>query len=386
MSQALHDLINQCNDVAQELTRSLASLTVDKRQRKRTWASVQAALKTILSKEHIDVLARRLSDFREQLTLRVLLLLNAQVPSQGSKLDASKNEIVEVVSLNHDSLKAVIESRYQTEKKRRRDERIRAEERHIETIAAILTTREGNSRTIIGLRGGPRSSSPLNPELSQTATTYTQAEDKGRGHSGIARQPATFGSSGFEGITKRILEALHFRSINERRSAISKAHQRTFQWIYHDKVSQESSWDDFPQWLTNGKGCYWINGKAGSGKSTLMKYILENQKTTDALVKWSDSSDLIVASFFFWYAGTPLQKSQVGLLRALLLDVLNRRPGLAPVLFPGLYRSLISKEVFDNIDITYNELRSAFLTLCSSIPEGLKVRTLPHYSSFENPF
>lgn len=386
MSQALHDLINQCNEVAQELTRSLTSLTVDKYQRNRTWASVRAALRTILSKAHINVLARRLSDFREQLTLRVLLLLNAQVPSQGSKLDASKNEIVEVVSLNHDSLKAIIEGRYQGEKRRHQDECIRAEERHIETIAAILTTREGNSRTIVGLRGGPRSSSPLNPELSQTTTTYTQAENKGGGHSGIGRQPATFGVSGFEGITERILAALHFRSINERRSTISKAHQRTFQWIYHDKVSQKSSWDDFPQWLTNGKGCYWINGKAGSGKSTLMKYILENQKTTDALVKWSDSSKLVVASFFFWYAGTPLQKSQVGLLRALLLDVLNRRPDLVPVLFPGLYRSLILRKAFDKIDITYNELRSAFLTLCSSIPEGLKVRTLPHYSSFENPF
>ena len=364
---------------------SLDSLTVDKRQRNRTWASVRAALKTILSKKQIEVLARRLSDFREQLTLRVLLLLNAQVPSQGSKLDASKNEIVEVVALNHDSLKAVIEGRYQTEKKKHRDERIRAEERHIETIAAILTTREGNSRTIVGLRGRPRSSSPLNPELSQTTNTYTQATDKGRGHSGIGRRPATFGTSGFEGITKRILEALHFRSINERLSTISKAHQRTFRWIYHEKVSQKSSWDDFPQWLTNGRGCYWINGKAGSGKSTLMKYILENQKTTDALMKWSNSSDLVVASFFFWYAGTPLQKSQVGLLRALLLDVLNRRPDLVPVLFPGLYRSLISKEAFDTIDITYNELRSAFLTLCSSIPEGLKVRTLPLYSSFEKP-
>ena len=287
-----------------------------------------------------------------------------------------KNEIVEVVSLNHDSLKAVLEGRHQRQKKRHRDENLRAEQRHIETIAAILTTREGNSRTIIGLRGGPRSSSTLDLGLSETTTTYTQAEDKVSARGEKDGQPATFGTSGFEGITKRILDALHFRSIDERRTTISKAHQRTFQWIYHDKFSQNSPWDNFPEWLRNGTGCYWINGKAGSGKSTLMKYILENRRTTDALQEWSCSSDLLVASFFFWYAGTPLQKSQVGLLRALLLDVLNRRPDLVPLLFPDLYRSIISKQSFDTIEITYNELRSAFLTLCSSIPKGLKVRTL----------
>ncbi len=263
-----------------------------------------------------------------------------------------------------------------------RPERIRAEERHVKTIAAILTTREGNSsRTIAGLRSGPHSSSPLSPGLSETTITFRQAEDKGRGGSGIDRQPANFGTFGFEGITKRILDALHFRSINERRSTISKAHRRTFRWIYRDKISRTSSWDDFPKWLTAGRGCYWINGKAGSGKSTLMKYILENQRTTDALEKWSGSADLVVATFFFWYAGTPLQKSQVGLLRALLLDVLNRRPDLVPVLFPGLYRSLISEQASGSIDLTYKELRSAFLTLCSSIPEGLKVRSFRTDSS-----
>ena len=324
-----------------------------------------------MSKERIDTLANRLSDFREQLTLRILLLINAQNPSQNNKL----NEIVEVVALNHDSLKAVLEDRYQREKTRHRDERLRAEERHIETMAAILTTREGNSRTIIGLRGGPPSSSCLDPNISQTTTTYKKAEDKSSSRSEKVRQPATFETSGFEGITNRILDALHFRSIVERRTTISKAHQRTFEWMYDDRVSQTSPWDNLPEWLRTGRGCYWINGKAGSGKSTLMKYVLENQRTTEALQQWSCSSELVVASFFFWYAGTPIQKSQMGLLRALLLDILNPRPDLVPVLFPDLYRSLISKQSFATIELTNNELRSAFSTLCSSIPKALKVRT-----------
>ena len=353
----------------------MSSLTVDKRLRTSKWKSIPAALRTIMSKERIDTLANRLSDFREQLTLRILLLINAQNASQNSKPDAMRNEIVEVLTLNHDSLKAVLEDRHQREKIRHRDERLRAEERHIETMAAILTTREGSSRTIIGLRGGPPSSSSLDPNISQTTTTYKQAEAESRSRSEKVRQPATFKTSEFKGIANRILDALHFRSIVERRTTISKAHQRTFKWIHDDRVSQTCPWDNLPEWLRTGRGCYWINGKAGSGKSTLMKYVLENQRTTEALQQWSCSSELVVASFFFWYAGTPLQKSQIGLLRALLLDVLNRRPDLVPVLFPDLYRSIISKQSFATIELTYNELRSAFLALCSSIPKTLKVRT-----------
>ena len=350
---------------------------MDRSLRKSKWKSIPAALRTIMSKERIDTLANRLSDFREQLTLRILLLINAQNPSQNGKLDSIRKEIVEVVALNHDSFKAVLEDRYQREKIRHRDERLRAEERHIETMAAILTTKEGKSRTIIGLRGGPPSESSLDPNICQTTTTYKQAENASSSRRKKTRQPATFETSAFEGITDRILDALHFRAIVERRTTISKAHQRTFEWIYDDRFPQTSSWDSLPEWLRTGRGCYWINGKAGSGKSTLMKYILEDHRTTEALQQWSCSSELVVASFFFWYAGTPLQKSQTGLLRALLLDVLSPRPGLVPVLFPDLYRSLISekKKSFATIELTHNELRSAFLTLCSSIPEALKVRT-----------
>ena len=351
------------------------SLTANGSQRNSKFESVRAALKTILRKERVDDLARRLSEFREQLTLRVLLLLNAHSTSQDSKLDASKHEIVEIVSLNSKALQSAIKGQYQREKNWHQDEHTRAEERHIETIVAVLTTREGHSRTITGLRCRPHSSSALGPEASQTATTYRQAEDQGNSYSAKSRQTADFGIIGFEGVTKRFLDALHFRSIDERRATISKAHRRTFQWIYRDKISQICLWDDLPNWLATGRGCYWISGKAGSGKSTLMKYILGNTKTTNALRKWSGSSELVVASFFFWYAGTPLQKSQAGLLRALLLSVLNRRPDLVPVLFPNLYRSIISDQILKTIEFTHNELRSAFMTLCSSVPEGLKVRT-----------
>jgi hypothetical protein len=135
----------------------------------------------------------------------------------------------------------------------------------------------------------------------------------------------------------------------------------------------DKPWDNFSNWLKFGGGCYWINGKAGSGKSTLMKYLLQDSRTMEALRQWAGSSDLVIVTFFFWYAGTALQKSQDGLLRSLLLDVLTRRPELVPVLFPDVCRSILAGQLPDHIQLSHIELKKAFITFISSIPSGLKV-------------
>ncbi len=83
----------------------------------------------------------------------MLLLLNAHYAKQDEKLDLlheREHEIVDVVSINFRSLQSKLEGRYQRENSWRRSERVDAERRHAETIAAIFTTRDGNSRTIKG--------------------------------------------------------------------------------------------------------------------------------------------------------------------------------------------------------------------------------------------
>ena len=70
---------------------------------------------------------------------------------------------------------------------------------------------------------------------------------------------------------------------------------------------QGQPWSNFVDWLEHGDGVYWINGKAGSGKSTLMRFITNELLMTKALHKWINGSDLMVSSFFFWNPGTVLQ-------------------------------------------------------------------------------
>ncbi|KAF4634526.1 hypothetical protein G7Y89_g3578 [Cudoniella acicularis] len=131
-----------------------------------------------------------------------------------------------------------------------------------------------------------------------------------------------------------------------RQKGVAEAHKRTPLWLYESEGLNSSDWDSFTSWLEHGDGLYWINGKAGSGKSTLMKFICNSERTREYLSRWAPGLNLCVAEFYFWNLGSKLQKSQVGLLRSLLCQILQQMPTLTPLIFPKVwaakytYRSL----------------------------------------------
>jgi hypothetical protein len=369
--KALHDLTHRCNTVAEDFLDCLQKLTAQKKK-KSTWASVIAALKTIWSKEHIAELAQQLSGYREELTLRILLLLNSYYAKQDVKLELleeSSKEIVEIVSINCGSIQSKLDEHHLCEQRWQEKDRESAEQRHAETIAAILTARDGSSRTITVSNYPAEYSRAISLRSDAQTTTYKGNIDRTLNDV----EDSAVSTSNFTSVIKRIEDALHFRTITDRRATVPRAHKRTFEWAYHQPIAGGPQWDNLSDWLTSGTGCYWIAGKAGSGKSTLMKFLEEDNRTRTALQKWAGSSDLILGSFFFWYAGTKLQKSQTGLLRSLLLDVIRKRPELTLVLFPELCRSLLAGELQGVIQISETELQKGFRTFVDSLPERLKV-------------
>ncbi|KAM0794722.1 hypothetical protein BDR22DRAFT_789812, partial [Usnea florida] len=113
-----------------------------------------------------------------------------------------------------------------------------------------------------------------------------------------------------------------------RQESIAEAHSQTFQWIFDASGEKVRPWSNFVEWLESGHGIYWINGKAGSGKSTLMNYISQDNRVTNLLHSWSGPKQIIIPTFFFWNAGSPMQKTTIGLLRSLLYQILDKRPHL----------------------------------------------------------
>ena len=132
-------------------------------------------------------------------------------------------------------------------------------------------------------------------------------------------------------LRDRFLERLRFEDMYVRMDSVKDAHEETFQWIF-DQSKQDAKWSNFGEWLEKGSGTFWINGKAGSGKSTLMNYIIQNSETADLLTKWAGSKSLVQPSFFFWASGSQLQRSVEGLLRSLAYQILKVHPGLIPLM------------------------------------------------------
>ena len=159
----------------------------------------------------------------------------------------------------------------------------------------------------------------------------------------------------------RILEKLRFRNMEDRAEGIAAAHANTFNWIFIDEKaaahacgdvakfgssnknevskSGDIPWDNFVKWLEGDSALYWITGKPGSGKSTLMKYLHNDPRIPALLQHWSGELPLTIAGFFFWNSGTEMQMSKLGLLQTLLHCAIGNDCKLIPTLFPERWRS-----------------------------------------------
>jgi hypothetical protein len=146
-------------------------------------------------------------------------------------------------------------------------------------------------------------------------------------------------------VADRIVRSLSYPAMTNRYEYIVEAHPLTFEWAFHNSTEDQLPWRKFSEWLRIGRGVYWASGKAGSGKSTLMKHIFDSGKTRKYLETWAGDTPLCLASFFFWNSGLPEQRSQVGCLRALLFQILTKYPDLIPLVLPELWTSLYSESV-----------------------------------------
>ena len=135
-----------------------------------------------------------------------------------------------------------------------------------------------------------------------------------------------------------LLHSLDFPQLKERRQAIAKAHVKTFSWIFdRNDAAEESHWSNFVEWAiqdSDQNHLYWVTGKPGSGKSTLMRYLYEEKRTKTLLRHWAKDQKLVMASCFFWNPGLRMQKSFEGLMRSLIHEILIQCPELIQAAAP----------------------------------------------------
>ncbi|KAH8686404.1 hypothetical protein BGZ61DRAFT_533946 [Ilyonectria robusta] len=153
---------------------------------------------------------------------------------------------------------------------------------------------------------------------------------------------------------QKILSSLLFSKIKQRHIAIQEHHKATFHWIFTANKTR------FCEWLEHGDGFFWISGKAGSGKSTLMKFLATHNDTQAKLQTWGGPRRVVMASHFFWSAGNAMQKSLTGLLQTLLYQVLKECPELIEVVCDSRWKTFESthSDPWDDAELlsAFNEL------------------------------
>lgn len=124
---------------------------------------------------------------------------------------------------------------------------------------------------------------------------------------------------------------------------------------------------------------FWVTGKPGSGKSTLMKYIYQHSGLKMLLRKWTNGCHPLLAGHFIFDRGSSsLQKSRDGLLRTLLHQILSQKrdtilkvfrtyikepPGETVEARVGYFRKLPQRK------FTWQELQSMFEATLEAVTE-----------------
>ncbi|KAK0743823.1 hypothetical protein B0T18DRAFT_469409 [Schizothecium vesticola] len=175
---------------------------------------------------------------------------------------------------------------------------------------------------------------------------FASSEDPGYARTlGFIAELCHAGQAAQQGGEKReneILRILEFPSMNDRELDIEEAYADTCGWIMDDEPSNGTTNRGAPRftsWLQNDESIFWISGKAGCGKSTLMKFVYQHSDTKAALAQWADNKKLITAGYFFLERGNDLQKSREGMIRSILHQILGKRRDLIPVAFPAQFGS-----------------------------------------------
>lgn len=275
----------------------------------------------------------------------------------------------ECVSLSHDILKTLVEVKsagtakafFKAMKDKRTIEKLqhRLEERNAALDSAILIDLYGRSElmavqqrdrsTVVGEKVEKLLETLRNLRADQEKRLSQLTAASTRTHNAVdmvGRQVVVEASNIKTAITRHsklgetrrqrelFLQSLAFDGISQRHESIAPPSDLTFAWVFACERTgdvqcnaRKQASDTYLRWLRSDS-IYWVNGKAGSGKSTLMSYLVEHQETRAGLEAWAGQHQLCLLSFFFWRAGSNLQRNTTGLLRTILHQLLSSNADL----------------------------------------------------------
>ncbi|KAI4916207.1 hypothetical protein J4E85_010295 [Alternaria conjuncta] len=279
--KSIMGMVKYCRNIAEDLHKIIERLHV-RQGRSKTLESSRVLFQGFRKQRDIDALRARLDALDKRIRVNVEHIIRSDHHSSlSAKLDALKTA-QDALAISYDAKLDQI-----------RDE--------ILTLVAQTRTSEGAT------------------QVAQLTGLKTKFDALGEEHTACTKQTAT-------------IRSLYFSVLRRRWSQIPKADKASNTWIFDTALTP------FTVWLESTDehdGLFCITGRAGSGKSTLMKFVTENPRTFEYLEGWAGTTKLCTASYYFWNQGYEMQKSQVGLLQSLLYQIFKSVPRLIEIVCPN---------------------------------------------------
>ncbi|CZR70076.1 uncharacterized protein PAC_19977 [Phialocephala subalpina] len=335
-------ICDNATGLAEEILERVEGLKV-KGKKHRKWKSFEQALKSAWSKEHIASLVKRLGALKDSLLTRAIYSIWSELDAQSLRATTA------FTNLDGQTQHIITQLLENTGKVNETSKEMKALREQVTSLALCLARvdvaiKEEHLRT---------------RDMILNSTSHPEAGSRQADHITASVEMLSVFRSEEDELRKQVngslLWDLSYSTMSSRYEAVLEAYPETFEWVFQSSVQEQLSWSNLSDWLQTGTGVYWINGKAGSGKSTLMKHIFDDARTQQYLTAWAEDAKLspnapeigplCIASFFFWNSGSSEQKSQTGLLRCLLHQILLKIPELIPIAFPAQYATAYSKSL-----------------------------------------
>ncbi|KAK3367650.1 hypothetical protein B0H63DRAFT_363599, partial [Podospora didyma] len=288
--KAMLDIAAKCADAAKALQEEARFLTP---KTTKNFANVASTVsKTLWRKRRLERLEKELT--RSQATLDTHLLARICTRTEAAQVIANKDfvkldAILRDFIIRYSSSQAVLSKTVEEEsaKLRTQTSQEAAQTRQEITKASVSTTRQ----------------------LSQKLEQLSIDDERASRHA-------------------KLLGSLKYDGINDRANQITANYPDTFQWIF-EGFSNVSGGEEQPRplwpllstWLQSDGEVYWISGKPGSGKSTLVKFVVASELTQRNLDKWRPRTHIL--SHFLWAPGAEPQRSIKGIMSSLLHQSLS---------------------------------------------------------------
>ncbi|KAI1077819.1 hypothetical protein F5B20DRAFT_550467 [Whalleya microplaca] len=316
----LRSLALRAAEIGNELAESLKKVQIEEKSK---WKSFKVVVRSRWDAEDLQKTEKRLHGIRDEIQLRILIGIRKKVNGSNDEDHRRKLEGLEEIAQHQTQGNEHIMNTLA-----HMDDS--GKERHNEIVRLLI---ERNGTTSGESSPAPTEGTPQKP---YNSGTRNKAEDI-------------------------ILDSLWYASIRDREESIEKAYVETLEWIFEDPKVNNKTWGNFVDFLEGDSRLYWITGKPGSGKSTLMKFINGHPRTKDHLAQWSGNKDILEASFYFFYNGSDYQKSELGMLQTLLYSLLSQRRDLIPLAFKERFRAAL--EAKRHACPTLPEVKMAFKQL-----------------------